>query len=362
MKPCGNRGVCKVINLAQMRTVMCECPPGYTGNAYEKCTVVTEKQPGCQYDADCPIFEACIKKQCENPCNDQPCAAGAVCRATSHRPICYCPSGYTGDGYNACSHLECNAEEECPDDSICFNNRCVDACTVSRPCGTNAKCHTSQHTTVCQCDAGYSGEPYISCATMGCRTDSSCPSTHSCLNGICVNQCIVNNPCDTTQICNTNVHQVNCSCPPNYDTVGGVCVPSKPGPKPSCSSDQECDSGTACLNGTCQDLCKKEPCGHKATCTVQSGHSLVTVLCQCGPGLTGDPFRQCVPVPTPTPGCRSQSDCPSDKTCVGGRCADPCQNSPCAPGATCRAIGHRGVCSCVIGYHGDPRVLCTPGQ
>ncbi|KAG7155063.1 Neurogenic locus Notch protein-like 2, partial [Homarus americanus] len=352
MKPCGVKAECRVIDLDHLRTVVCECPPGHTGSAYDECLVIDEKESGCQYEADCPLFHACVNKQCRDPCEGEPCAENAVCRAVNHRPICYCPSGYTGDGHNACSQLECRTDTDCEDSSVCHNYRCVDACTLSRPCGAKAECHASQHTTQCRCEVGYHGDPYATCTTIGCRTDSSCPTTHGCVNGICVDRCTVDNPCDASQVCNAQDHQVNCSCASGFTRERGTCVP-----KIGCSSDENCSPETACVDGTCQDLCKVSPCGHQANCTVQKNYALATVFCQCGPGLTGDPFTLCVSLPPS--GCSSQYDCLWDQTCVDGRCVDPCRDTLCAPGATCRALGHRGVCSCAAGYQGDPQVLCT---
>lgn len=55
-------------------------------------------EPGCDYDDDCPLHKACINRLCLDPCvEDDPCAELALCRVVNHSPVCKCPNGYTGD-------------------------------------------------------------------------------------------------------------------------------------------------------------------------------------------------------------------------------------------------------------------------
>lgn len=358
LKPCGEGALCHVVEMTNLRTVSCECPPGHTGSAYEKCQKVDEDQPKCLYDADCPFFQACIRNQCRNPCEESPCALDAECRTVNHRAICYCPPGYTGDGHTSCSLLECRVDTDCLDDSVCLNNRCTEACSLSRPCGNNAECHSSKHSSECQCVPGFSGDAYVSCSSVQCASDEECPLTHSCFGKRCEDPCQGVTSCHSSQVCKTVNHKPVCTCPAGYTFQANGCIPVGP----DCSVDDDCSPGEGCVNGKCDDLCRDDPCGLRATCTVQDGRPLASVMCQCGPGLTGDPFRECVPVATIPSGCSSEYECPWDETCSDGRCVDPCKNTQCAPGASCRALGHRGVCSCSAGYHGDPDVLCTLGK
>lgn len=359
MQPCGVGAVCRVVDLAEMRTVVCECPPGYTGSANEECVEEEEEErtgEGCQYDADCPFFQACVGGHCSDPCGDA-CAPGAECKVINHRPVCYCPPGYTGTGYDRCSPVGCIANDECPQENVCLRNKCVDPCTVANPCGAHAKCQTKQHTTECVCQLGYSGNAYEACIAIGCRDNSACPTTQACVNNFCVDQCEENNPCGSTETCTIQNHQVKCSCPEGHTAIRGECVPPESLP---CRSDQDCKEGEACLDNTCQDLCKMTPCGDRATCKALLVQGLATVTCVCAPGLIGDPFRECIAVPTP--GCTSHQDCPWDQMCVAGQCVDACKNSPCGEGATCRSIGHRAICTCAAGHLGDPHLACTPGK
>lgn len=357
MHPCGVGAVCRVVDTSQLRTVVCECPPGYIKNDHHECIKEEKEITGCQYDADCPVFHACIGNYCSDPC-EKSCTTGAECQTINHRPICYCPPSHTGDGYDHCLPLQCTTDSDCSKESVCLKNKCTDTCKMADPCGTNAKCHITEHTTECTCEPGFTGDPHIACHAIHCSEDSSCPPTQSCTDNICVDHCLTINPCNTTQMCTVIDHQVKCSCPEGHTFTARGCVPLV---SPlSCTSDQDCQLGEACLDGTCQDLCKKTPCGNQATCIAQLGHNLATVTCQCGPSMTGDPFRECIAIPSP--GCTSHQDCPWNQMCLEGQCRDACKNNPCSPGATCRSIGHRAICTCTAGYQGDPLRLCTPGK
>ena len=62
---------------------------------------------GCKGDIECPTREACINKECQNPCTAiKPCAANAVCQVQNTLPlrtmICTCDTGYVGRGDIAC--------------------------------------------------------------------------------------------------------------------------------------------------------------------------------------------------------------------------------------------------------------------
>ena len=362
LKPCGIGATCRVIDAGQQRTVLCECPIGYTGSAYEECKIIDDDKPDCKYDADCPIFEACIDEKCRDPCADNPCGVNAECRAITHHAICSCPSGYKGDGLDTCSPLECQKDSDCSDNSVCLNSRCVEACLLSRPCGSSAQCIASDHSTECKCLSGYTGDPYVFCTAVGCTSDNSCPSSHACLNGKCVDSCKINNPCDRTQTCEIVNHRPLCSCPKGHSLQSGVCLPVVAAPKPECSLDVNCGDSEGCIEGRCEDLCEKNPCGHQATCTVKDGHHHKIVKCECGPGMIGNPMKECIHIPSAQSGCISERDCPPYETCIDGHCADPCKRSPCASGALCRTVSHRAICSCPSGFHGDPYRLCTPGE
>lgn len=55
----------------------------------------------CVVSSDCPSNEACINQKCVDPCPGT-CAPNAECRVVNHSPVCDCIKGFTGDGFSNC--------------------------------------------------------------------------------------------------------------------------------------------------------------------------------------------------------------------------------------------------------------------
>ena len=49
---------------------------------------------GCTTNDDCRQTEACFNRDCVDPCN---CGTNAQCFVANHKPVCFCPEGYTGN-------------------------------------------------------------------------------------------------------------------------------------------------------------------------------------------------------------------------------------------------------------------------
>ena len=54
---------------------------------------------GCKSDEECPLTQACISRECRDPCN---CGRNADCTVVNHRPICRCKAGFEGNPHIAC--------------------------------------------------------------------------------------------------------------------------------------------------------------------------------------------------------------------------------------------------------------------
>ena len=54
---------------------------------------------GCTTNDDCRQTEACFNRDCVDPCN---CGTNAQCFVNNHKPVCFCPEGYTGDPEVGC--------------------------------------------------------------------------------------------------------------------------------------------------------------------------------------------------------------------------------------------------------------------
>jgi hypothetical protein len=58
--------------------------------------------------------------------------------------------------------------------------------------------------------------------------------------------------------------------------------------------------------------------------------------------------------------CQSNNDCPYDRYCdrPTAQCVPVCQTRVCGRLASCQAVNHNAVCSCLEGYTGNPREQC----
>ena len=116
---------------------------------------------GCRADSDCPSTEACVNRQCKDPCVFETCGTNALCRVNIHRAQCFCPERHEGDPYRACRQPECLVDEDCPSTLACREKNCRDPCN----CPPDTKCTVINHVPRCSCPAGYKGEPNT---TRGC--------------------------------------------------------------------------------------------------------------------------------------------------------------------------------------------------
>lgn len=153
----------------------------------------------------------------------------------------------------------------------------------------------------------------------------------------------------------------------------------------------------SCIRNKCQDPCPGT-CGTDAICTTQAH----VPTCSCPPGLTGNPFQQCIYYqdrvsvvehkdpcyPSPCgqsticrsssdkaicecihgyygnpystgchPECTISADCPWNRACSNLKCIDPCPGV-CGYGAICNVVNHSPICSCPTPTEGDPFVQC----
>lgn len=178
---------------------------------------------------------------------------------------------------------------------------------------------------------------------------------------------------------------------------------SPPTCRPECVTSSECSLDKACENFKCISPCPKG-CGINTECRVIKHNP----ICTCKAQYTGDPFSVCYAVietmpiekepinpciPSPCglnaecrdvggipsctcqtgfygipPNCRAEcvinTDCSNDKACINMKCHNPCKGS-CGIDAMCQVINHGPVCTCPVGYEGDPFVACRikkPGK
>ncbi|KAG5895969.1 hypothetical protein JTB14_027969 [Gonioctena quinquepunctata] len=210
----------------------------------------------------------------------------------------------------------------------------------------------------CMCLPGYVGDADTECKPApekepGCSDNRECPSTDACLNRKCVNPCAVGNPCALTGECKSTDHKAICSCPPGLIGDPFIKCYQQTLIKPECTVDSECSSDKSCVNQRCQDPCSlANPCGANAECRTNFHRP----TCICPDGWLGNPQVSCY-----KPECKSDNDCPYDKSCINENCLNPCVAQNCGRGAECIVQNHHAQCRCPLGTQGDPFLACITG-
>lgn len=97
-----------------------------------------------------------------NPCVPSPCGPLSDCRVVGDSPACSCLPNYIGRAPNC--RPECVISAECSANKACINQRCSDPCVGA--CGVHTLCTVLNHNSVCQCDQGYTGDPFTSCTEI----------------------------------------------------------------------------------------------------------------------------------------------------------------------------------------------------
>lgn len=96
-----------------------------------------------------------------------------------------------------------------------------------------------------------------------------------------------------------------------------------------------------------ENPCVPSPCGPNSQCRVIGSQA----ACSCLPNYIGQS-------PNCRPECTISAECPSNLACINEKCQDPCPGS-CGTNARCSVVSHNAICTCVIGYEGDPTVQCS---
>lgn len=264
--------------------------------------------------------------------------------------------------------MGCESDEHCSFDKVCYNGDCVNPCIIGNPCAISAECYGDNHRAACKCPPGYQGDPFVRCAQVECHIDADCQEDRMCVSQRCVNPCVdsFNPPCASNAICYIRNHAVGCRCP-DYLPIGNplsYCererTPQPSVPEPECRIDANCPSQLACINEHCVNPCSALiPCSPTAKCNVLDSVPLRTLTCMCPEGWIPNKEGECKPIILPSPpGCESNSNCPTNETCINRLCRNPCN---CGLNAQCFVQDHRPICSCEPGYEGNPNIACKLG-
>uniref|UniRef100_A0A0K2TAS5 Putative LOC101893139 [Musca domestica] n=1 Tax=Lepeophtheirus salmonis TaxID=72036 RepID=A0A0K2TAS5_LEPSM len=313
-------------------------------------------------DKDCPSQEACIDRECQNPClSFRPCVENAECRVYNTLPLrtmtCSCREGYSGKGDEKCELITepivvgCSNDRDCSTSLACRNTECVNPCAKDRPCAQTARCEVNRHKSHCTCPPGMTGDPYSICVIIEdheCEQDSDCNGNKACVEYECIDPCIKDKPCGRNAICKTIDHRPVCKC--QSGTAGdphSFCYEYE------CLRDNDCPLNKACVSQKCTDPCLTTDCGIKAKCKTEYHRG----ICVCEEGLQGSPFIECKEVE-----CRKERDCKTNEKCDMNtyKCFPLCDfENPCAEGASCLAQNHKEKCVCQPPLLGNGFVLCS---
>lgn len=135
---CGTMAECRVVS----HTPNCVCAQGYVGDPFVFCSLQSDTEP------------------LQQPCTPSPCGNNAICKERNNAASCVCSSGYSGNPYEGC-RPECSVNTDCPSNRICQQNKCRDPCPGT--CGINAQCQTINHSPMCICIHGFTGNPFQNC-------------------------------------------------------------------------------------------------------------------------------------------------------------------------------------------------------
>lgn len=95
----------------------------------------------------------------QNPCQPSPCGLYSACRNIDNRAVCSCLQNYIGQPPNC--RPECLISSECSSNRACINQQCLDPCPGT--CGRNAICRVTNHSPICSCLQGHTGDPFLLC-------------------------------------------------------------------------------------------------------------------------------------------------------------------------------------------------------
>lgn len=239
------------------------------------------------------FHHSAVVPQYVNPCQPSPCGPNSQCKELNNQAICSCLPSYIGSPPGC--RPECVVSSECSYDKACSNQKCVDPCPNT--CGQNAKCRVNNHSPICYCMDGYTGDPFTRCYPQP-RKISNVPLSFNINVAVSIAPVLPPtydvyrdpcnpSPCGLFSQCRDINGSPSCSCLSTY-------IGSPPNCRPECSINSECPSNKACIQEKCRDPCLGS-CGFNAICTVINH----TPACSCSERDTGDPFTNCYPKPPP---------------------------------------------------------------
>lgn len=94
-----------------------------------------------------------------NPCSPSPCGPNSKCQDVNGLAVCSCLPNFINSPPNC--RAECVVNSQCSPDLACVNQKCTSPCPD--PCGINTQCKVINHSPICVCNLGYTGDPFSRC-------------------------------------------------------------------------------------------------------------------------------------------------------------------------------------------------------
>lgn len=104
-------------------------------------------------------FQVIREDPLTDPCRPSPCGLNAQCRKVNNVAICSCLPNAIGSPPNC--RPECVVDADCMLDKSCLSQKCRDPCLGT--CGLDARCQVVNHSPICSCKNGFTGDPFIRC-------------------------------------------------------------------------------------------------------------------------------------------------------------------------------------------------------
>lgn len=169
VEQCGTNAICT----SRDHSIICTCPPNYTGDARIACYPSEYIPPTYLYPLPLAFWHHSalkFEKQCyeKRPITPKKIGTSQNCTFVSNfrtlwnAAFCLrCLFTVTPTPVDVV--VGCSVNEECPEYAACLNGACRNPCAYDDPCAPNAFCKTIFHTAKCACPDGYIGDPQIEC-------------------------------------------------------------------------------------------------------------------------------------------------------------------------------------------------------
>ena len=160
---CGLNARCEVIN----HSPICSCRSEFTGDPFLRCSAM-QSRFNCFRSISLKVIAIfsflfflgpVVLHETSNPCVPSPCGANAICQVFGLSHTCSCLPSYVGSPPNC--RPECTINSECQSNLACLREKCRDPCQGS--CGLSAICTVINHTPMCTCPSGLTGDPFSNC-------------------------------------------------------------------------------------------------------------------------------------------------------------------------------------------------------